>query len=625
MTTLRQRESVPLPPDLVREIWLRISNKLNDGEVLLSNDDFRRAFEEIFSELTGGEPDVELSRQIESMISTVNRDHPETFLAQGVQNGISKAFEEGVRRLNWNAADVQSRGVRALQRFSKQDSVRDMLDEANIELGQIDPLGCVKQVVNGMVGTREDTPKSQVESPPRSWSISPEPTKAAAADTGDSSSVTDVDPEIQAAIDGGELDSQEVKRHLEQQEKRRSELEKSEREKVPENLQSFVDRGVVTEEEADQLRELDEVDKRVKNGEIDEDEASAIRNSILGKTARDKLERKVREGIADSVRYLQVFEGMQKINPKYHDAIGFLIEHKNAVIATESAGQDLAPVIKALMQDVDLLDLMIDVMERKDQEIRMLSVRLHPYSQIMGRGLERITNMIIEESFVEDLEKASFDDMSDRLNSDDQHARVRPAADMRCLISLVDHVTKKTRFRKELRLLRISKQLEEFYSSTSDLKEARHQAENFLNRRLRRMFPDMSTDEAAEIQQRSTEMMDQIEQRILDERQSAVEAERKKTEAAAANKPKETGGSDDEMELSEDEIAKGVQIGRVEMRVAGSTRRIPQKIMPDPDDPTQFVMVSRDPDTQELVPAKRRGQKRIVERGRDGSWQESKG
>jgi hypothetical protein len=195
---------------------------------------------------------------------------------------------------------------------------------------------------------------------------------------------------------------------------------------------------------------------------------------------------------------------------------------------------------------------------------------------------------------------------------------------MRCLISLVDHVTKRTRFRKELRLLRIAKQLEEFYNNTSDMKEARHQAENFLNRRLRRLFPDMNADEAAELKQRSTSMMDQIEQRILDDRKAAVEAKRVKAEAAAATKPQESGDSDDDMELSEDEVKKGVQIGRVEMRVAGANRRIPTKILPDPEDPERMVIGARDRETGEIEPALRRGQKRYVERTREGYWAEAR-
>ncbi|HCL26890.1 MAG TPA: hypothetical protein DIC52_00450 [Candidatus Latescibacteria bacterium] len=57
---------------------------------------------------------------------------------------------------------------------------------------------------------------------------------------------------------------------------------------------------------------------------------------------------------------------------------------------------------------------------------------------------------------------------------------------------------------------------------------------------------------------------------------------------------------------------------QIEMRVAGSIRRIPTKMMPDPDDPQVMVIDMRDPATQELLPAMRRGVKRVVERNRDG-------
>jgi hypothetical protein len=76
--------------------------------------------------------------------------------------------------------------------------------------------------------------------------------------------------------------------------------------------------------------------------------------------------------------------------------------------------------------------------------------------------------------------------------------------------------------------------------------------------------------------------------------------------------------------VSEDERQKGVQIGRVEMRVGGGMRRIPLKIMPDEDDPSLYVIVQRDPERGELKPQMRRGQKRMVEKGRDGMWRPAK-
>ena len=122
------------------------------------------------------------------------------------------------------------------------------------------------------------------------------------------------------------------------------------------------------------------------------------------------------------------------------------------------------------MDDATLLEGLIDVMERKDHELRMVSVRLPPYNTVAGRGMERIKNLTIEEDFVSDLRMSTLDDISDRLNSSDAVVRVRPAADTVCLISLIDHATKRTWFRKELRMLRIAHSLEEFFRSTTTSK-----------------------------------------------------------------------------------------------------------------------------------------------------------
>ncbi len=57
------------------------------------------------------------------------------------------------------------------------------------------------------------------------------------------------------------------------------------------------------------------------------------------------------------------------------------------------------------------------------------------------------------------------------------------------------------------------------------------------------------------------------------------------------------------------------------MRVAGQMRRIPQKIMFNPDDESQYVVARRNPDSGELEAVLRRGAMRIVERNREGIWQ----
>lgn len=146
--------------------------------------------------------------------------------------------------------------------------------------------------------------------------------------------------------------------------------------------------------------------------------------------------------------------------------------------------------------------------------------------------------------------------------------RVKPAAAMRCFISLVVHLTKRTPFRKQIRLCKISLSLERFFHDTANIKEARHQAEHFLERRLRRLFPDMSPEESREIKLRGAKMIDDIEQQTLTERQQAVDAKRQE-QAASEEKSKATAHGGDELELTEDERQQGVQIGRVESRVGG--------------------------------------------------------
>jgi len=615
-------KSAELSTEVCQQLWNSLVDRLQDGEVMWTDLDFVEALSSAYVETVGHDPPEEVRRELAQMVASVNREHPGMYRAQGVQNGIARAFEDAARRLNWNVVTVQALGTRALQRFSQQDGVRDLLEEYDVRPEHLNLLECVQTVIKDLSGPASP-PEARKPPRPRAAPAPPPeapPEPAAAAPPSPSAQAT---ARTQELIASGEVDEREANRQLEQQEQRRSEMENGELQKLPQRLDSMVAQGIVTEEEAGKLRELRSVEDRLKSGEIDEDEATHIRNSILNVETRDKLDRKVREVVSDSVRYLQVFESMKKIGRQYFDALTFLIENKTAVVSSDDSSVNLAPCLAVLVDDAELLDRLLDIMERKDHEIRMLGVRLPPYSAV-ARGVVRIDNMIIEESFVEDLEELDVDGMSERLHSPDQEVRVRPAADMLCFISLIDHLTKRTRFRKEMRLLRISRQIEEYYERTSDLNEARHQAESFLDRRLRRLFPDMDSDEAADIKQRSAQMVDNIESRILEERQAAVDEKRKQTETAAASAKSEAGAVGDD-ELSEEELAKGAQIGRVEMRVGGTMRPVPRKLMPDETNPERFMLAVRDPDTSELVPAMRRNTPRYVERGRDGIWRETRG
>jgi hypothetical protein len=131
--------------------------------------------------------------------------------------------------------------------------------------------------------------------------------------------------------------------------------------------------------------------------------------------------------------------------------------------------------------------------------------------------------------------------------------RVHPAADIRCLIAIISHLIKPTAWRKDVRLLRVQDTIEQFYHDTDDIGEARKQAESFLNRSLRRMFRDLTSDEKQEMEERGAEMIDAIEQKVVAEREVAAEEASSQTRIST----EDTVTVQDDDALSEDELKKG--------------------------------------------------------------------
>jgi hypothetical protein len=612
-----------LSREVLASMWGRVADRLQQGEVLVRNEQFQLAMEEEYQLLTGRPPQATISNYLSQMIEVVNGQYPGTYVTRGLQNSVDKAFDKGVRALQWSEAKIQQSGARTIKRFTQRESVRGLLDEMNVRPSQIDVLRIVQKSIeslraNGGIGIAEVA--QALNSNAAMWQNQDELTAAPApSPTPSQPANVVVDREIQAAIEKGDLDPAQVQRRVRQQDKKGAQIRDKEMAKVPARLGAFVERGAITHEEADTVRQLHKVDQRLQRGEIDANEASRVRNSIMDGDARSEIESKVRETVEQSSRYIQVFEAMRKISPDSDDGLEFLIRHKEGVTASNVQDPALLAAVDELADDAPLLQKTVDMMERKDQELRMVSVRLPPYNLIMPRQLERINHMTIELSFLDELRRLSIDDISERLNSTVAEIRARPAADMRCLISLIDHPVKRTVFRKEVRMLRVAMTMEQFFRETNDMQEARHLAENFLNLRMRRLFPDLSSEETSEIRQRGTTMIDAIEKKILMERRQEVEEKRRQTEEAMQKREGVAGASEEE-ELSEEEKAKGVMIGRVEMRVAGGLRRVPRKIMPDPEDEERFILATRDPETGEPVPELRSNAKRYVEKGRGGAW-----
>ena len=257
-TALSAAQTYPaaLSSELRTKLWSMILVRLNSGQALITDQDFRAALEEDYQDLTGIAPPPEIKKRISRMVAAVNETHPETYRAQGVQNGINRAFESGVRRLKWDLAKIQEKGVPAVRRFRRQNSVRSLLREINIRTVEIDVIACVKRAIAAVGGQSRTSPVSPALPSPTAIS-----SRLALESPGPSAPATPapspvVDPELQAAIEEGEVDQTEVVQRQRQQEHQRVKLEQRELEKLPDHLPSYVDRGLLTEEEASAFEQL---------------------------------------------------------------------------------------------------------------------------------------------------------------------------------------------------------------------------------------------------------------------------------------------------------------------------------------------------------------------------------
>jgi hypothetical protein len=151
-------EHEPLPKILCKEIWTRITDRLQAGEPLLTTSDFVDAAEEVYTDFSASPITDSTRTQIRNMVEAVNSARPDTYLAKGFQNKVNSALEEGVKRLNWDLSKIQEKGAQSLRRFKQREEVRDLLDKVNLSADSIDVLSGVKLIVDQISGRRDGTP-----------------------------------------------------------------------------------------------------------------------------------------------------------------------------------------------------------------------------------------------------------------------------------------------------------------------------------------------------------------------------------------------------------------------------------------------------------------------------------
>ena len=575
-----------------------MADRLDRGEPLASVDHFQTAMEEDYADLAERPPDHAARDEIRHMILAVVRGGPATYLARGMQNAIGHLFERALANENWTLIRVQHEGVRLLRRFLRGDQVRGLLADVNVRASEIDSITIVRDISERMHDTQRPAPilgsaaryaaplpteLPPAKPPPRAERLSDGPPATAPAPV--------VEPEAAETSEAEPATPEEERRQ--QQEQTHAEIEQEERGKIPVYMNSYVQRGLLTAREGEQLLQIYRMDEG--GGRENREEADRLRG-CLGRDTYKKLDRTISEAVDYVVLYLEVFDALKGIPEERDDALRFLIRHKPCVVST-NGDSDFDPVVEELHGDPAVLASLMEMMEGKDQEVRMIGAKLPPYGKILRRD-EKLAGMLIEESFVDDLRTRTPDELSEALNDPAVEVRATNAAGIKCFLVLVDHLTRPTRFCQETRIVKIKQTMVELSETAEDANAGRERVSQFLERRLNRLYPSITPYELGAVKEYGEGLM----------RDDAPEAHR-------------SPGADDCLELTEAEASQGVQIARVEVRVGGRYRRIAHKIMPDPDDLDRYVVVQADPQTGEVAPALRRGSKRYVERNRKGEWE----
>ena len=535
---------------------------------------FLSAMEEEYQALTDRQPAPRVRNLLKRAIAKVNDKHPETFLSSGVQNAIATAFCKSTEKLNWSAAAIEEKGLETIRRFVNSH-MHGFLSYVGLDTGQLDLVSCVRTAARQIRQSERPTPPVLLAEPtaPASHLDAPEPPNPS-----DNQLDVPPSPELRDALAEGRMTLDELRQRDQQRSETRAELTEEEMAKIPQRLDTYARRGIITWGEAGNLQKLD-----VENGPLKKNARQFV---------RDRIEQKIRPAINLAVLNLEVFEALQRIPVARDPALQFLVRHRQQVLS--DGGQDMRPLLAELEADPELTANLLALADRCDQEISIIALRLMPYGPLLAAR----DHCLVEEGFVEELRSLTREEISEMLNSPSENVRTRPTTQVIGLLQLIDHTTRPTSFSQELRILKICNELDGLYRTASSERRP-DEIERFLKRRLHYLHPDLTRYEIEAVERHIDKLL-QNATTVLE----IVHSEQ----------------GDAELPLDPIEIEHGVQVARVSMRVAGRTRYVPYKIMPEKTTPGKYVIVRRDPASGEVVPALKRGSCRYVERDHDGFW-----
>ena len=170
MSTQTTVQDDPLLPSLLKQqLWRRIGQRLDSGEVLITTEQFQRAMTKEFKRLVKTSLDWETKKRICKMILTVNEEYPETYLTLGIKNAVNKFFQDAEKSLGGEGNDVVEESKKRIKEMIKNGKSDFYLESIGVDIGNSGVPRSIERAIEKILDGQKlhAAPEVHVRSPTR--------------------------------------------------------------------------------------------------------------------------------------------------------------------------------------------------------------------------------------------------------------------------------------------------------------------------------------------------------------------------------------------------------------------------------------------------------------------------
>ena len=485
-----------LPSKLRLALWKHIDQRLQRGDILITDDHFLEVMQEKFSRLVGTAPSAKIREAMRAMIHLVNQEHPNKYLIFGIRNIMTSYTRSLLDRLGDDSEQALKEGMERIKNMVREGRTVLFLESIGIDLGEQGLPHSIELAIERVVNSKHlDMPLDHFIARETIHFLK----RPRVVEENSQEAIEESDAVLFSNV--GEEDLEQSQYELEAIE-REQELIEEELKGAHRHLDSYHRQELIDYADVTSLRALKEIDQAVVKGKLAPEEAERRRNNVENRAV---VCGKLRDAVLFGVHHIHIAEGLCRIPTELDELRRLLIRNKASTMTQNGDSEDLKAMLKELERNETLLEHAVRITERKDHEIRIIAANLAPYRYANDPG--KVSNWHVRESFIDELRSLERDKLSHQLNSSNDAERTRLATDLSCLVFLIRQLTSNTPLYVGVLSLHICKTVKRLYASAPQADSGRQKVHSFLHQRVPRLYPNLTHSDLARIRKDSEQVM----------------------------------------------------------------------------------------------------------------------